>query len=427
MNDMHHTFRALFAPLFSVLFPVLCACTLLLALPVLGTLSEHTLRTVASSTLTAGNSPFAAQANPFTGGARKPSSVPSQLAKEEPLIIPGLHEMDRPADGTDALPFSPNADDNPAHGQQDALPAPIAPGGASGSMQKALPDDSATSADPFSYTAEPHSGQTGGGIIARQYTRLLREVTRLQKELRRTMSTLGNDIAHNPGGQSFWTFVGLSFLYGMIHALGPGHGKSVVFAYFLGKRGTLWRGALMGHALTLIHVLSAVVLVLGLRWLAGATGMSEFDAAGCGMQTLSYGMVIAIGIFMACHALYELFSGTTTRKVCCGEAPLADYRGLLSVSFLAGLVPCPGAALILSFALSLNIPLAGAVSMLALILGMGITTSLFGILSMVSRQTLLYAAGKGPRVLTTLYTALSLTGALCIIAAGWLMLDAVRC
>ncbi|GFM36412.1 nickel/cobalt efflux system [Desulfovibrio psychrotolerans] len=299
------------------------------------------------------------------------------------------------------------------------------------------------------------SGESRAGLTATLYTRFMRTITAVQKDLRVTLTSLGRDIAQNPGGRSFWMFLGLSFLYGVIHALGPGHGKSVVFAYFLGRRGSVMRGMVMGHVMTFVHVLSAVVLVFALQWGFGAwgagAGSHAFDEAGCVLQRVSYSLVLAIGVFMVCHALYELASGRLSARICCTAAPSVSaapaspvspvstgragtpdsqknsYGSLLSVSVLAGLVPCPGAALVLAFSLSLNIPATGIAAMFALALGMGLTTSLFGVLSMASRSTLVYVAGRGPRKLTVLYGLLSVTGAACIALVGGLMLASLSC
>ena len=63
--------------------------------------------------------------------------------------------------------------------------------------------------------------------------------------------------------ESSWPLmVGLfvAFAYGVVHTLGPGHGKAVVVAYFVGEGGSLWRGMRMGGQIALFHVLSALSL-----------------------------------------------------------------------------------------------------------------------------------------------------------------------
>jgi len=83
-----------------------------------------------------------------------------------------------------------------------------------------------------------------------------------QKALKEYLVQSSKTIRENPYGKSFWLFLGFSFAYGVIHALGPGHGKSIVVAYFLSRPGNYPQGILLGNTLTFVHVFSAVTVVL---------------------------------------------------------------------------------------------------------------------------------------------------------------------
>lgn len=336
----------------------------------------------------------AAEASPFTRGARARGAEAS--AEQEGLVQ--------------------------GHANATAFPQQ------SGAVQQVAPDG-AVPAVPSS-SAELSGVETharDAGFFAMPYTRMLRTITAVQKELRQKLSELGRDIADNPGGESFWLFMGLSFFYGVVHALGPGHGKAVVFSYFLGKRGSVTRGFAMGHLLSFVHAFSAVVLVFVLQWFMGRPDSQGFDEAGGVLQHVSYGLVAAIGLFMLVHALYETVSGRQAARVCCASAPQAGYGGIAAVSLLAGLVPCPGAALVLAFALSLGLPWTGLFAVLALAVGMGLTTSLFGVLSIVSRSALVHVAGRGPKLLSVAYSILAIAGALGITLLGTMLFLTVRC
>ena len=53
----------------------------------------------------------------------------------------------------------------------------------------------------------------------------------------------------------------LGFVYGVVHAIGPGHGKAVVTSYFL-SQDKKWRdGVIMGFEIGLSHVTSAIIFV----------------------------------------------------------------------------------------------------------------------------------------------------------------------
>jgi nickel/cobalt transporter (NicO) family protein len=59
-----------------------------------------------------------------------------------------------------------------------------------------------------------------------------------------------------------WT-LGLAFVLGALHALTPGHGKTMVAAYLVGSRGTVGQAILLGIVVTVTHTASVFLLGLG--------------------------------------------------------------------------------------------------------------------------------------------------------------------
>lgn len=59
--------------------------------------------------------------------------------------------------------------------------------------------------------------------------------------------------------------IGIAFALGAVHALTPGHGKTIVAAYLVGSRGTLKHAAFLGAMVTFTHTVT--VFVLGLATL----------------------------------------------------------------------------------------------------------------------------------------------------------------
>ncbi|HPS44714.1 MAG TPA: hypothetical protein PK542_09530, partial [Treponemataceae bacterium] len=68
----------------------------------------------------------------------------------------------------------------------------------------------------------------------------------------------------------FWGIMGVSFLYGILHALGPGHRKTVIFSLYLARKAPPWEPAGTGALLAILHAGAAVVLLLALRGVSGA-------------------------------------------------------------------------------------------------------------------------------------------------------------
>lgn len=261
--------------------------------------------------------------------------------------------------------------------------------------------------------------QHKAGFFALQYSKMLRNVNTAQRAMRSKMTTLSREIKAHPNGQAYWSFLLFSFLYGVIHALGPGHGKSIVFSYFLGRKGTLLKGVIMGHLLTAVHTLSAVVVVLGAYFLLNLKGSRTLSSASEPIKMTSYYLILGLGIFILLHALYEAFARYRKKSSPIKEA---DNKGIITVSIISGLVPCPGVALLLSFALSLGILTTGLLGTVFFTMGMGITTSLFGIASIHSRKMLMHVAGKNSTAIAVLHTSFSIIAGAVIIATGWLLI-----
>ena len=87
--------------------------------------------------------------------------------------------------------------------------------------------------------------------------------------------------------------VAASLFFGAAHALSPGHGKTVVAAYLVGSRGTIWHAVFLGIVVTLTHVSS--VILIGVITLS----LSEYvvpDKLYPIMEGASGLLIIAIGV-----------------------------------------------------------------------------------------------------------------------------------
>jgi ABC-type nickel/cobalt efflux system permease component RcnA len=58
----------------------------------------------------------------------------------------------------------------------------------------------------------------------------------------------------------------LATLFGAAHALTPGHGKTLVAAYLVGERGTVWHAIVLGLTTTITHTGAVIILAAGLLW-----------------------------------------------------------------------------------------------------------------------------------------------------------------
>jgi len=276
----------------------------------------------------------------------------------------------------------------------------------------------APGADPADALAETPLQAVEGPSLLERGMNLVRTA---QKELTLKLNGFGLDIRANPLGPALWLFLFFSFVYGVVHAVGPGHGKAVVCSYFLSHPGSLFSGALMGNAITFVHMGSAAAAV-AVAYLVLSTGLGGVTQASLALQPASYALVALVGLFLLIKTLRDLARGGLIADpscACAASAPQAENtRQILLVAFVTGLVPCPGAAVILAFSLGQQILWAGVLAILAMAAGMGVTTTLFAWGAVAARSVTLRLSSRNRRLFNWLYAALALCGAAAIILIG---------
>ncbi len=148
----------------------------------------------------------------------------------------------------------------------------------------------------------------------------------------------------------------LGIVFGAIHALTPGHGKTVLASYLVGSRLAVLRSFAVAGTLALTHVASAVVLAL----LAGPLVTRTVGGVGRApvLEKLSRGVLGAIGVWL----LVRAFRGRSHHQ----------HEGLM-VGVVAGLVPCPLTLFVMFFALIRGVPEAGVTFAIAMMIGIALT------------------------------------------------------
>lgn len=239
-----------------------------------------------------------------------------------------------------------------------------------------------------------------------------------QAQIRQKAGVYAREIRENPWGKAFWSYLGLAFAYGVIHALGPGHGKVFVTTYFLSRKANIKHGVLMGGLMSFMHVLSAVILVFLFYFVLKAGGLGSVDEAGRHLQRISAGLITFVGLFLAWKSLKAIIHKQSDECGCCTSS--TDNKSILSLCFAVGLVPCPGAALILFFSISLNILPVGLLAMLFLASGLALTTIGFALASLFARNTLAKIA-TSTNINPRFYHIPALAGAILISLLGGIL------
>lgn len=196
-------------------------------------------------------------------------------------------------------------------------------------------------------------------------------------------------------------------LFGAIHALTPGHGKTILASYLAGSRSGFWQGISMSTVLAATHVITAVLIAFF------AAHLMERSFIGGGraptLELLSRGLLVAIGVWLLWRALR---SGAHPSS---GEG----RKEGLGVALTAGLVPCPLTLFVVVAALSRGVPEAGLVFAGSMLLGIALTLGLVAVAAVAGRQTFLRLATRNGAAISRVSRALdAVAGLLIILFAG---------
>jgi nickel/cobalt transporter (NicO) family protein len=256
----------------------------------------------------------------------------------------------------------------------------------------------------------------GGALVMR--------LASLQRQLNDRISAAFREVRDRQSRGAMALILGLAFLYGVLHAVGPGHGKAVVASYFVANRARWTGGIVMGSLISLIQGASAIVLV-GL--LAIILEWRQFDVLNRTtlVEVVSYGMIAALGAGM----LYRAITGKGHSHghgpahddhdhPASGSAAALDRRLIIAT----GLTPCASAIIILLFALANESLGVGVAAVAALSLGMAVTVSAIGVASVLGRHALLAVVDRVGIQSHRLEQGLALAGALVIMAVSILMM-----
>ena len=224
--------------------------------------------------------------------------------------------------------------------------------------------------------------------------------------------------------EAVWGLLGISFIYGVVHAAGPGHGKAVIAAYVLASKTALKRGIGMAVAAALLQALVAISLVglFSIVLRATASGLSSMAGR---IEKISFAAVALVGLWLLWGKAGRLASLLAPQEVqdhhhhhhgeACGcghsHAPIVPHEaGMCDMALAvlaAGIRPCSGAILVLVFALAQGLFGVGIAAALVMGLGTALTTSVLACLAVLTRHTAIRMSGGtesllGQRVITGL-------------------------
>jgi ABC-type nickel/cobalt efflux system permease component RcnA len=262
-------------------------------------------------------------------------------------------------------------------------------------------------------------------------------ILQTQRDLHRRLTLVLHQLDEAPTARTAAALILASFLYGIFHAAGPGHGKAIISTYLLTHRQSLARGIWLSTLSSLMQGVTAIVAVL---LLIGVLGWLARDTMGQvrNLELASFLLVALLGLWLIGRALRSIWRlrRETPARAGDGDAdgPLAtltfsrvQHSAVLPESgvhrlghpethahahvqehdcgcgtphhvdpnqrgpwyatvFAVGIRPCSGAVLVMAVSYLLGIWLAGIAAVLAMSLGTAMTVSVLAILAVQARD-----------------------------------------
>lgn len=236
----------------------------------------------------------------------------------------------------------------------------------------------------------------------------LYKINMIQKDFKIKMVKLGKRVKAKNSISIWLMLLGISFLYGVVHAVGPGHGKIIATSYFINSKNKLIHPIIYGISFSITHSLSALLTIIIIYFILKAPMISSFSNTADIALIISYVMIMIVGILLLIKAIKKNYS-------CCNHDHAHSIKELLSISGASGLVPCPGALVILSFSIAINYLILGVLSVIAMALGMAITISSLGLIVTLTKNTMINKTSINNQKLHTIEKIFSITGATALI------------
>jgi nickel/cobalt transporter (NicO) family protein len=318
------------------------------------------------------------------------------------------------------------------------------------------PAETAPAAPPSAFspgTQQVQSPGSFGGIFG--------WVLRTQQSLQRDLATSVKSLKGEHAMAGAFMLAALSFIYGVVHAVGPGHGKTIISSYVVANEETVRRGVIISFIAAGLQALTAIALVGILAFALNASGM-QINAWSNQLETVSYALIALVGAWLLTTQLMVIFR--RWRESRGAEAPSGkaahdhhhahgehdhhhhhdhhhshghaegeachhivdarelagpfSWRKILAVVFSVGIRPCTGAILVLVFALTQGMFWAGVAATFAMAIGTAITVAALATLALGSRELVLRLGGRSGAFADAVWTICALGGSALILLFG---------
>jgi nickel/cobalt exporter len=237
----------------------------------------------------------------------------------------------------------------------------------------------------------------------------MENIVAIQRWLYGGMASGLGDVA---GGDTYAIVAAMAaaVLFGAVHALMPGHGKTVLVSYHLGQSAKLREGVTNGAILALTHVGLALILVL-----AGFSLISRAFAYGGRTPQFE----VASGVLIAVIGAFLLWRSLRTDDH-------AHAKDGSTLAFVTGTIPCPLTTFIMSYALARGMVAAGLAVTAAMTVGMIVTIGGIALAAAFARDRFMGLLDRTETWRHLVGTILEVGGSVMVLGFGlWMVLRSV--
>ena len=118
----------------------------------------------------------------------------------------------------------------------------------------------------------------------------------------------------------------MSFIYGVVHAVGPGHGKTIISSYVVANEETVRRGVIISFIAAALQALSAIALVGILAFALNASGL-KINAWANQLETVSYALIALVGGWLLTTQLVRLLRRWQDSRAMVVRSRTRDHHG----------------------------------------------------------------------------------------------------
>ncbi|SMY36274.1 nickel/cobalt efflux protein RcnA [Photobacterium malacitanum] len=271
-----------------------------------------------------------------------------------------------------------------------------------------------------------------------QWPAMLMTSIKWQRDINGQLSDLLYDAQQNI--TAAYSLAGLSFLYGIFHSLGPGHGKMIVTTYLATNPAKIKASLIMTVVSAFVQAIVAITLVSILLVFFKSSMRQVNDAAD---QFISYSFMamLLLGAIVIYRSLKQAWQLRTAQhhhhhdhgdNCGCGHKHFANadeinnatsLREYIVIVFSIGIRPCTGAILVLLFANMVGLYWLGVISAILMAVGTALTTSGIALLTLSGKKIVSRYLATNQRQRTMTSIIIKLIGGILLVLLGLLLLN----